>query len=227
MDIVRTADQCLVERGFDRVIRFQRIHPTGQVNVQSTHGESVQKLSQQMADSLRIHGLTIRNVGMNAKILKDPLLDGLRFRRARIAAVDDHQKGLVCGAHICNGPAFGIEIVAAGDVGDGAVGGYHQSDGAMLLHDFSGTQLCRVRHRDLVVEPRGGHHSGDTVLVGTHSPIYHIAHGVDKPHPEHCFAVGADLHRFLGDKFRLRGHDGFAGAALGQFVPCPFLPVGI
>ena len=96
----------------------------------------------------------------------------------------------------------------------------------MILHHLFGTQLRRLGHGNLMVIPGGGHHPGRPVLRGPHGPGHHIAHGVDHPHPELCRPVGGDFHR-LRHEFRLRGHNGLTGAALGQLIPGPLLPVRV
>ena len=97
----------------------------------------------------------------------------------------------------------------------------------MTLHHLFRPQLRRLGHGHLGVRPRGGDHPGLSVLLRPHSPGHHVAHGVDHPHPESGFAVGADFHRLLRDEFGLRGHNGLAGAALGQLIPGSFPAVGV
>ena len=82
-------------------------------------------------------------------------------------------------------------------------------------------------HGDLMIVPRGGDHAGDAVFLRAYRAVYHISHRIDQPHPQPRLAVGRDLHGFFGDKFWLRGHNGPAGAALGQLIPGPLPPVGI
>ena len=73
----------------------------------------------------------------------------------------------------------------------------------MLLHDLLGAQLRRFRHRDLVVKPGSSDHPGDAILFGAGSAPDHIAHRIDHPDPEPGGTVGPDLHRLLGNEFRL------------------------
>ena len=83
-----------------------------------------------------------------------------------------------------------------------------------------GVTKLRVRLIDSV----GLHRGRRAVLLRAHRAVHHVAHGVDQPHPQLRHAVGGNLHRFLGDELRLRGHDGLPGTALGQLdpwrVPC-------
>ena len=48
---------------------------------------------------------------------------------------------------IPDGSALGLHIIRPGNVGDGAVGGDHDTDGAVLGDDLSRTNLSRLRQR--------------------------------------------------------------------------------
>ena len=97
----------------------------------------------------------------------------------------------------------------------------------MLLHDLFRTQLCRFRHRNFVVKPRGSDHARYTVFRSACRTVYHVAHGVNHAYTQFGNAVGGDFYRFFRHEFWLCGHNGLAGTALGQFVPCPFFAIGV
>ena len=97
----------------------------------------------------------------------------------------------------------------------------------MLLHHLFGAQFGGIGHGDLVIVPGGGYHPGHAVFFHTHRPGDHISHGVDQPDADVGFAVGGDLHSFLRHEFGLCGHNGLAGAALGQLIGCPLPAIGI
>ena len=97
----------------------------------------------------------------------------------------------------------------------------------MLLHDLLSSQLCGLGHGNRLGAPGRRDHPGLTFFLGTHSTVDHIPHRIDHADPHFCGVVRGDLHSFLRHEFRLAGHNGLTGAALGQFIPGPFLPVGI
>ena len=72
-----------------------------------------------------------------------------------LPAVDHHHKGLAGGLHIPNGPVLGGQGSPPGNVRDGAVGGHHQANGAVILHHLFGAQLRCLGHGDLMVVPGG------------------------------------------------------------------------
>ena len=101
------------------------------------------------------------------------------------------------------------------------------ADGGVLRDHLPGADLRRLRHGDLMVEPGGGDHPLALPLQLAHRPVHHIAHAVDEPDPEGGSALHRHAHCVLRDEFRLRRHDGPAGAALGQLVPGPLPAVHV
>ena len=226
-DFIRLFQQHGIQHLLHRMGPLQRIQPPGQMHMDLMEGELIQQCLHQFPDPFPIQALAVADMGFNAMLLPDPVLYSLGLRRFWLPGIDDDQKGLAGGAHILNGPPLRDQVVPCRDLRDAAVGGHHQPQGAMLLHDLLGAQLCRLGHGDLVVEPGGGDHPGHPLIVGTHCSLHHIAHRVNKPHLHPADAVGRDLRRLLGNKFRLRGHNDPAGTALGQFIPGPLLLIRV
>ena len=197
------------------------------MNAEPGHREGIEQGLQQIPDALGIHGLTVENHAVNAIAFVQALFQLPGCRRTGLPAVDHHQKGLSGGLHILNGPALGGHIVLSGNVRDGSVGGHHQAQGGVAGHDLFGAQLRGLRHGDLHVIPGGGHHPGLPVLLRANRPGNHIANGIDHADPELGNPVGADFHGLLRHELGFRGHNGLAGAALGQLIPCPLRPEGI
>ena len=209
------------------MLRFQGIHPPGQMDPQFPHGERIQQFPQQFSDPRRIQRLAIRHQGIHPK-LRTQILPHFPGRPGgRFPGIHHHQKGFPRSLHIVNGPALRRHIIGSGDIRHGPIRRHHQTDGAMLLHHLFCPQLRRFRHGDLPVVPGRSDHPGNTVFLGAHRAVHHIAHGIDHPDPEPGRAVRRDLHRFLRHKFRFRSHDGPAGAALGQLIPGPLRPVRV
>ena len=75
--------------------------------------------------------------------------------------------------------------------------------------------------------PGGADHTGGAVLIRADSTGDHVANGINHAHPHTGFSIRGDLYGLLRHKFRLTGHNGFAGAALGQFIFCPLFSVWI
>ena len=144
-----------------------------------------------------------------------------------VSGVYYNKEGLPGLLHIRNGFLLRFQVIPPWNIRDGSVGGHHKADGAMLLHNFFGTQFRRLGHGDLIVIPGGSHHSGSSLFLRPHRSGHHIAYRVNHPDLELCFPVRRYFRRLLRDELGFRGHDGFPGAALGQFIPCPFFSVGI
>ena len=202
-DTVCLFQKLLIERLLHRVSWLQRLHPPGQPHLQPGHGEGIQQCLQKLHHLPFVHALTVGNHRGLPKFRGKLLTQSFCPLPLGIPGVDHHQKGLPRGLHIPDGALLRLGIVLPGDIGDGAVGGHHQPDGAVTLHHLFRPQLRRLSHGHLGVRPGGGDHPGLAVLLRPHSPGHHVAHGVDHPHPKPGFAVGADFHRLLRDEFRL------------------------
>ena len=146
---------------------------------------------------------------------------GLGRLSAGVGGVDQHQIGLARGLHIGNGPALGLDIVLPGNVGDGAVGGHDNPDGAVLLHDLLCAQLGGLLHGQGLRIPGRGDHPGLSLLLRPQGSGDQIAHRVDEPYRQLGRPVRRDGHRVLGDELGLGCHNGPAGPALGQLIPGP------
>ena len=120
-----------------------------------------------------------------------------------------------------------FQIILSGNIGDSAVGGHHNTDGAVSVHDLFRPQLCCFRHWDFMIIPWGGHHSGDTFLLSPHRATHHVANGIDHTNTQLCRSVRRNFHRFLRYELRLGSHDGLTAAALGQFVTGSLLAIWV
>ena len=209
------------------MLGIQRPNPPGHIDVQLLHGEGVEQILQNSADVLHLHGLAICNHHRHTIGAADILGGFLGRSGLRPGGVENHHKGLPGGLHIPDGPALCFHIILSGDVRDGAVGGDHKADGAVLLHDLFGAQLSGLGHGDFIVKPGGGDHPGHPILLGAHSPFHHVAHGVNHPNPQFGGAVRGDFHPVFRHELGLTGHNGFPGAALGQLIPGPFRFIGV
>ena len=144
-----------------------------------------------------------------------------------VCGVQQDDEGLPQLLQLPDHPLLRFQVVLPGDVGDGAVGSDDNADGGVLGDHLPGADLRRLRHGDLVIEPRGGHHPLGLSFQMSHRSLHHVAHAVDEPDLEGGAPLHCDSYRFLRDKFGLRRHDGTPGAALGQFIPGPLPAVHI
>ena len=209
------------------MLRLQRVHPPGEMYPQLAHGEGVQQRLHKLPDTLGVQRLTVRHDGLQPEGALQIRLHFPRRLPRRVAGVDDHQEGLPRFLHVGDGALFRLYVILPGNFRNGAVGGHHNADGAVPLHDLFRPQLRRFRHGNLMVVPGGGHHPRHAVFLRAHRAVHHVAHGVDQPHPQLCDPVRGNLHRLLGDELRLRSHDGLPGAALGQLISGALLAIGV
>ena len=209
------------------MVLFQCVQPPGQIHPKLRHGEGIQQRPEHPADSLGIQGLAVCHQRLQGKLFPQVLGRALGRLAPGIPGVHHHQEGFAGFAHIRHRPALRFQIILPGNIRNCAISGHHQADGAVLLHHFFRPQLCRLGHGDFRIEPGGCHHSRLAVLLRPYRPRNHVAHGVDEPHPQPGGTVGRNFHRFLRNKFRLRGHNGPPGAALGQLIPGTLLAVGV
>lgn len=135
--------------------------------------------------------------------------------------VHQHHKGLPQLLQFPDDPLLRLQIVAAGNVRDAAVGGDHDAHGGVVADDLPGPQLRRLRHGDLMVIPRGHDHPGRQILELPHGTGNHVPHAVDEPHGEGGAVRQTHLCGLLRYELWLGGHNGAAGAALGQLVSGP------
>ncbi len=90
-----------------------------------------------------------------------------------------------------------------------------------------GTDFRGLGERDFIVKPRGFHHPLRPFLHMPGCPVHHKTHAVNEPDADFQILVQPDFGSLLGDKFRLRRHNGLALCRLGQLVGRPFPGVGI
>ena len=165
---------------FHGMLRLQRVHPAGEMYPQLAHGEGVQQCLHKLPDALGVQRLTVRHDGLQTEGALQIRLHFPRRLPRRVAGVDDHKEWLSRFLHVGDGPFFRLYVILPGNFRNGAVGGHHNADGAMPLHDLFRPQLRRFRHGNLVVVPWGGHHPGHAVLLRAHRAVHHVAHGVDQ-----------------------------------------------
>ena len=152
---------------------------------------------------------------------------GLRRGRAGALRIDENDEGLARLLHVGDGAGLGLAVVLARDIGDGPVCRDDDAEGAVVLHDLFGAELRRLRHGQLLRGPGRGDHAGLAVLGVADRAGDHVAHGVDQAHAQRRLAVGADARGLVRNEFRLRGHDGPAGAGLRQLVGGAFALIDV
>ena len=217
----------LVYAGFDGVVRRQSLHPGRQEQVQLPQGKFIQQPLQQLRDLLLPQLQTVHRQAADVIPPLDVRCHGLGPGALGLGGVQQHHKGLAKLLQLPDHPLLGLQIVLPGDLRDAAVGGDHDAHGGVVADDLPGAQLRRLGHGDLVVVPGGHHHPGRQVLILAHSAGHHIPHAVDEPHGERDPLLHADLHRLLRHELGFGGHDGAAGAALGQLIPGPVPAVAV
>ena len=223
----RAAAHGVVQRLLQGVLRFQRLHPAGQEEMELGHGEFIQQLFQDFRNLRFLQRQAVNGHTADAVRPADVFTELARRLPLRFLGVDQHQKRLPGRLHIPDRPILRLFIVRPGDIGDGAVRRHNNADGPMILHHLPGSQLRGLRHGNLMVVPRRGDHSRLPVLIRPNGAHHHIAHRIDQPDRQLRRTVRADFHSLLRHKFRLRRHDGFPGAALGQLIPGPLTSVYI
>ena len=214
----RALEHGVVERGLDRMAVRQRTDPARQEEAQLLHREGVHDGLEQTADVLRLHVHAVHGEGLHAVFAAQLRAQGLRRGRAGALRIDENDEGLARLLHVGDGAGLGLAVVLARDIGDGPVCRDDDAKGAVVLHDLFGAELCRLRHGQLLRGPWRGDHAGPAVLGVADRAGDHVAHGVDQAHAQRRFAVGADARGLVRNEFRLRGHDGPAGAGLRQLV---------
>ena len=227
LDLPGQLQQLTIEGRLHRVLRLQGIHPPGEIDPELDHREGIQQRPQKLPNALGIQALAVRRHHGAVFLVHEPLFQGHGSLPPGLPAIDHHQEGLARGLHITDGPMLRLYIILPGDVRNGAVGGDHQAQGGMALHDLFGAQLRRLGHGDLLVIPGGGDHPGLALLLRPHGPGDHVAHGVDHADAQAGHIVRGDLHRLLRHKLRLGGHNGLSGAALGKLISRPLRPEGV
>ena len=144
-----------------------------------------------------------------------------------LRGIQQHHKGPADLLQLADHALLRLQIVLPWDICDGAVCGDDHAHGRMVGDDLTGADLRGLGHGDLVVEPRRHDHAGRQVLELAHSPGDHVPHAVDEPHGKGRISLQLDADGLLRHEFRLRRHDGAAGAALGQLILRPVAAVGI
>ena len=216
-----------IEFALDGVVVGQRIHPGREVQVQLFHREFIEHPPDNIGHRVF---LQLQAVGRHAgHVIPGGQVrpDGLGPLCAGIGGVEHHQEGLSQLFQLGDDPLLGLQIVLPGNVGDGAVGGDDNGDGGVLGDHLPGADFGGLGHGDVVVKPGGTHHAGHVVLHLAGGPGDHVAHAVDQPHRKSRPVLQRNFHRVLGDKLGLGGHDGPAGAALGQLIPGPLPAVDV
>ena len=132
----------------------------------------------------------------------------LRLRRIRVGAVEQDDVGLAQRIQFFHDALLGSGIALPRDVTHRAVGGDHDADGGMFADHLAGAGLGGKVEGHLVVEPRAFDHAGLVVLLVAHSPLHHVTHAVDEPHPALAAALQLQGHGCFRDEFWFRGHDG-------------------
>ena len=172
----------------------------------------------QSADVLRRHVPAVQGEGLHAVFAAQLRAQGLRRGRAGALRIDENDEGLARLLHVGDGAGLGLAVVLARDIGDGPVCRDDDAEGAVVLHDLFGAELRRLRHGQLLRSPGRRAHARPAVLGVAARAGDHVAHGVAQAHAQRRLAVGADARGLVRNEFRLRGHDGPAGAGLRQLV---------
>ena len=136
-----------------------------------------------------------------------------------MGAVEQDDVGLAQRIQFFHDALLGSGIALPRDVAHRAVGGDHDADGGMFADHLAGAGLGGKVEGHLVVEPRAFDHAGLVVLLVAHSPLHHVTHAVDEPHPALAAALQLQGHGCFRDEFWFLGHDGAARCRLGQLVP--------
>ena len=217
----------VVQSRFDGVTGRQSVHPRRQEQVQLLHWELVEHRLQYGGHRVLVQLQAIDSHAVDLVPGGDVLGDGLGPVAPGVGGVQQNDEGLSQLLQLPDHPLLRLQVVLPGDVGDGAVGGDDDADGGVLSDDLPGADLRRLGHGDLVVVPGGSDHPGGVVLHLADGSLHHVAHAVDKPHGAVSPVRQLDLGGLLRDELGLGGHDGPAGAALGQLIPGPLLPVHV
>ena len=207
--------------------RRKRRDPSRQEKSQLRHRELIHQLCQDADDLLHAHAQAVDAHNADAEARLQRRAELLRALAVRLLGIDEHDKRLSGGLHVGDGALLGVDIILARDVGDGAVSRHDDADGAVILHDLLCAKLRGLRHGDLCFKPRRRHHARRAVLVRADGARDHIADRVDQPDRETALSVRADLDGLLGYEFRLRRHNGLAGAALRQLILGAFTPIDV
>ena len=223
----RPLPHCVVQSGLDGMVGGQSVHPGRQEQVQLLHGELVEDGLQNIRHILLPQLKTVHRHTVDLVPGGDVPADGLRPVAVRLRRIQQDDERLSQLLQFPDDPLLRLQIVLPGDIRHRAVGGDDDADGGVLRDDLPGADLRRLRHGNLVVVPGRGDHPGGIVLVLTDGPLHHIAHAVDEPHGKGRPIGQLYLGCLLRHKFRLRRHDGPAGAALGQLIPGPLPAVYI
>jgi len=91
----------------------------------------------------------------------------------------------------------------------------------MLGYNLSRADLSRLFKGNIIIKPRGADHPRHIVFHVAGSAPHHIAYAIHHPDPDLRPFLQRKYSRFIGDEFRLGGHDGGPCSALGQFVRKP------
>ena len=217
----------VVQPRLDGVVRRQGVHPGGQEQVQLLHGELVEHRLQNRGHRVLIQFQAVDGHAVHLVPGGDVLGDGLSPAVLGIGGIQQDDEGLPQLLQLPDHPLLRLQVVLPGDIRDGAVGGDDDADGGVLGDHLSGADLRRLGHGDLVVVPGSGDHPGGVVLHLSDGALHHVAHAVDQPHGKARPVRQLDLGGLLRDELGFGGHDGPAGAALGQLIPGPFLSVDV
>ena len=199
----------------------QHRYPAGDGEIQLPHREFVEHPAQDLVQGGPVkvdaaHGEDTAPVALFQ-------LSGQRLclRGVGAGAVEQDDERLAQRFQLLHHPLFGGKVIFPRDLADGSVGGDDDADGGVVPDDFAGSGLGGKVKGDLLVEPRAFDHAGLVVLLVAHSPLHHVTHAVDEPHGEGGAVRQTHLCGLLRYELWLGGHNGAAGAALGQFVPGP------
>ena len=154
-----------------------------------------------------------------------PAIALFHFRRHRsclggvgVGTVEQDDKGLAQRFQLVDDPLFCRDVVFAGYLADGSVGGDDDADGGVIPDDLAGASLGGEVEGDFLVEPGAFDHPGLVILLMAHGSLHHVAHAVDEPDAALSPALQRQRHRRLRDKLGLGGHDGAPRCRLGQLI---------
>ena len=204
--------------GLEPVAFVQHRHPAGQGEIQLPHRKLIEHFLQNLAQ--------LRLVEVEAAHRQNgPAIALFHFRRQRlrlggvgVGAVEQDDEGLAQRFQLVDDPLFCRDVVFAGYLADGAVGGDDDADGGVVPDDLAGAGLGGKVEGDLLVEPGAFDHPGLVILLVAHGPLHHIAHAVDEPDAALSPALQRQRHRRLRDELGLCGHDGAPRCRLGQLI---------
>ena len=206
---------------FHTVIPGKHLHPFGHVKLHGGNGKFIENIFQHHVNVFFFQLLAVDSQCRHPVLFRDLLRHTFGILRIGLLTVHQHQERFAQFLQGQNCLFLCLQVISPGNLAETSIRGNHKPDGRMVVHDFVRPDFGSLGKGNFIIKPRRLYHTLHVFLHMPRCPLNHVSHTVNQPDGNRNIPVQHHAGSFIGNKFRLRGGDGFTPCTLGQFILGP------